>query len=174
MPKEAETVANILKGAAQWLEQKDMPLWREEELAPARIATDVSAGLRFLAETNGESAGTLRFQLDDSLVWPNAPPLEAAYIHELAVRRRYAGTGLSTRLLRWGVERTRALNRQYLRLDCVASRLRLRVIYETFGFRYHGDQHFDHALDAVARYEYDVRIARGGIHQPFSLTRLLK
>jgi GNAT superfamily N-acetyltransferase len=96
----------------------------------------------------------MKFQLDDPLFWPDASQGEAAYVHRLAVRRRYAGSGLSTELLRWAVDRTRALGRLYLRLDCAASRPRLRAIYERFGFRYHSDRQVGPYL--VSRYEYDV------------------
>jgi GNAT superfamily N-acetyltransferase len=153
-PQDAEVVADILKEAARWLEQAGMPLWREDELEPARINADVSVGLFFLAEYSGDPAGTVKYQLEDSVVWPDARPQDAAYIHRLAVRRRYAGTGLSAALLRWAVERTRTLDREYLRLDCESSRPRLRAIYERFGFRYHSDRQVGPYL--VYRYEYDV------------------
>jgi GNAT superfamily N-acetyltransferase len=153
-PQDAEVVADILKEAARWLEQAGMPLWREDELEPARINADVSVGLFFLAEYSGDPAGTVKYQLEDSVVWPDARPQDAAYIHRLAVRRRYAGTGLSAALLRWAFERTRTLDRQYLRLDCESSRPRLRAIYERFGFRYHSDRQVGPYL--VSRYEYDV------------------
>jgi len=153
-PQDAEVVSDILKEAARWLEQAGMPLWRQDELEPTRIATDVGAGLFFLGEYSGDPAGTMKFQLDDPIFWPDAYQEEAAYVHRLAVRRRYAGAGLSTALLRWAVERTRALGRRYLRLDCDAARPRLRAIYERFGFRYHSDRQVGPYL--VSRYEYDV------------------
>ena len=131
-----------------------MPLWRGDELEPTQIATDVCAGLFFLAEHSADSAGTVKFQLEDSVFWPDARQEDAAYIHRLAVRRRYAGTGLSTAVLRWAVERTRSLGRRYLRLDCEASRLRLLAIYEDFGFQRHSDRHVGSYF--VSRFEYDV------------------
>lgn len=152
--QDVEIVADILKEAARWLEQAGMPLWREEELEPARIVTDIRSGLFFIAENSGDPAGTVKFQLDDSVIWPDAGRQEAAYIHRLAVRRRYAGTGLSTALLHWAVERTQTFGRRYLRLDCDASRLRLRAVYERFGFRFHSDREI--GPYRVSRYECDV------------------
>jgi GNAT superfamily N-acetyltransferase len=154
MAQDTEVVSDILEEAARWLERAGMAMWRDGELEPARIVTDVRAGLFFLAEYSGEPAGTVKFQLDDAVFWPDALQQDAAYIHRLAVRRRYAGTGLSTALLRWAVERTYALGRRYLRLDCAASRTRLRGIYERFGFRYHSDKQVGPYL--VSRYEYEV------------------
>jgi GNAT superfamily N-acetyltransferase len=153
-PQDAEVVADILREAARWLEQEGMPLWRESELQPATIVSDLDEGLFFLAKYSDHSAGTVKFQLTDSMFWPDALPQEAAYIHRLAVRRSYAGTGLSSAILQWAAARTHALGRRFLRLDCAASRPRLRSIYERFGFRHHSDRQI--GPYHVSRYEYEV------------------
>jgi GNAT superfamily N-acetyltransferase len=136
-----------------------MPLWKENELTWESIAADVAAGLYFIAECSGEVGGAVRFQLEDPVFWPDDARPIAAYVHRLAVRRRYAGTGLSTAILAWAVERTRELGRNFLRLDCVASRPRLRRIYESFGFVHHSDRQVGPYF--VSRYEYDVTQRRG-------------
>lgn len=143
-----------------------MPLWREGELEPDQIAGDVAAGLFFLAECSAEgsndAAGMLKFQLEDPVFWPDVSHDNAAYVHRLAVRRRYAGRGLSFELLRWATDRTLASGRQFLRLDFEASRPRLREIYERFGFLHHSDAQIGSYL--VSRYQYDVTSgASGGI-----------
>ena len=168
-PQDATVVREILTGAAQWLEQTGKPQWRENELSPAAIAADVAAGLFYLAEVylaevhlpevhlaenSGDAAGTVKFQLEDSLFWPDLPSHDAAYIHRLAVRRRYASTGVSTALLSWAAARTHHLGRHFLRLDCEASRARLRAIYESFGFRHHSNRQVGSYF--VSRYEYDL------------------
>ena len=152
--QDLEDVSGILNEASQWLDNAGMSLWLDSELNSTRIATDISAGLFFVAESSGVPAGTMMFQLEDQLFWPDRPGPDAAYIHRLAIRRSHAGTGLSTALLRWAVNHTHALGRQYLRLDCFTSRPRLRAIYENFGFQYQDDRQVGPYL--VARYEYDV------------------
>jgi orotate phosphoribosyltransferase len=57
-------------------------------------------------------------------------------------------------MMRWAVERARALGRRYLRLDCEASRARLRKVYEQFGFRHHSDRHVGPYF--VSRYEFEI------------------
>jgi GNAT superfamily N-acetyltransferase len=156
--QDAEVVSDILREAAHWLEQAGMPLWREEHIGVAHILDDVRAGIFFLAEYPTESAGTIKFQLEDTLFWPEAREGEATYVHRLAVRRRYASRGVSIALLRWAVARTRALGRPYLRLDCAAARPKLRAIYERFGFQHHSYGQI--GAYYVARYEYDVTCAR--------------
>jgi hypothetical protein len=63
---------------------------------------------------------------------------------------------LSKAILSWAVERTRELGRRFLRLDCEASRPRLRQIYESFGFVHHSDRQVGPYF--VSRYECDVRL----------------
>lgn len=158
MPQDARVVAGILTEAAKWLEQSGMPMWKESELAQESIASDIAAGLYFIADCSGEAGGAVRFQLEDSVFWPDEPRPDAAYIHRLAVRRRYAGTGLSTAILSWAVERTRGMGRRFLRLDCEASRPRLRQVYESFGFIHHSDRQVGPYF--VARYECQVTVPR--------------
>jgi GNAT superfamily N-acetyltransferase len=150
-------VSNILGEAARWLEQSGSPMWKGDELSPARLADDVANGLFFVAECDGEIAGTIKFQLEDKLFWPDVSQEESAFIHRLAVRRRFAGGAVSSAILRWAVERARALGRRYLRLDCESSRARLRKVYEQFGFRHHSDRHVGPYF--VSRYQFEIQPA---------------
>jgi GNAT superfamily N-acetyltransferase len=152
--QDLETVSGILLEAAHWLNDTGKPMWREEEIVPERISSDVSAGVFFLAECDGEAAGTVKFQLEDMVVWFDIPQHDSAFVHRLAVRRKFAGGAVSTAILRWAVEQTRLLGRRYLRLDCAATRPRLRAIYEQFGFTHHSNKQIGPYFDA--RYEYDV------------------
>lgn len=79
---------------------------------------------------------------------------DSAFVHRRAVRRRFAGGEISSTLIRWAITRTHTLGRRYLRLDCEASRPRLRAVYERFGFRFHSDKQVGPYF--VARYEYDL------------------
>lgn len=154
MPGDTHAVSSILFEAAAWLEQRGMGMWRSDELVPEHIARQVGEGLFVLAECHGNPAGILRFQLSDPLFWPDQPESDAAYVHRLAVRRQYAGGDVSSTLLSWAVERTRALGRPFLRLDCEASRPRLRAVYERFGFQHHSDLQVGPYF--VARYQLAI------------------
>jgi GNAT superfamily N-acetyltransferase len=99
-------------------------------------------------------AGAVKFQLEDLLFWPDVPQEQSAFIHRLAVRRKFAGGHVSSALLQWAVRRARSLGRSFLRLDCEASRPRLKAVYERFGFRHHSDKQIEPYF--VSRYEYDV------------------
>ena len=159
MPQDTESVTDILREAARWLEQRGMGMWRDDELLPSRIGTDIDAGLFFIAECDGEASGVVKFQLEDSLFWPDVPQMQSAFVHRLVVRRRFAGGGISSALLSWAAERARSLGRDYLRLDCEASRSQLRAVYERFGFRHHSDRLVGPYF--VSRYEYKVTELEG-------------
>jgi GNAT superfamily N-acetyltransferase len=148
-------VAEILSEAAHWLEENGMAMWRGDELVPSHIATDVDAGIFFIAECHGEAAGVVKFQLEDEQFWPDVPAGESAFVHRLAVRRRFAGGEISSAMLSWAVERARSPRRDYLRLDCEASRPRLRAVYEKFGFVHHSDRQVGPYY--VSRYEFRVK-----------------
>jgi GNAT superfamily N-acetyltransferase len=153
--EDAAAVTGILTDAARWVEQLDgTTMWVDDELAEDRIASEVDAGLFFIAERDGDIAGTVRFQLHDQLFWPDLATDDSAFIHRLAVRRCYAGGGVATALLRWAVDYARSLGRRYLRLDCDAERARLRDLYERFGFQFHSFRQVGSYY--VARYELDI------------------
>ena len=139
---DAGLVADILREASTWADARgghDV-LWQLDELDVARLAGEIARGQFFIAwsvdAAGAEAAGVVRFQLEDEEFWPDDPGDHAAYIHRLAVRRKYAGGGVSSLLMAWAADRARAMGR-VLRLDCDADRLRLRAVYERFGFTLH-------------------------------------
>jgi GNAT superfamily N-acetyltransferase len=129
-------------------------MWDEGELDAARIAADIDAGQFFIAEVDGDPAGVIRFQLEDLLFWPDLLQSESAFVHRLAVRRRYKGQGVSDALLEWSIDRARSLGKRHLRLDCDESRPKLRALYERIGFRFHSFRQVGPYY--VARYEYPL------------------
>jgi GNAT superfamily N-acetyltransferase len=147
-------VSDTLAEVSRWLAERDTPMWKADELSANQVSADVGAGLFFIGEFQGRPACVVKFQLEDRLFWPDIPQESSAFIHRLAVRREFAGGGISTALLRWAAQRAHLLGRSYLRLDCEASRAKLRAIYEHFGFVHHSDRHVGPYF--VSRYELDV------------------
>jgi GNAT superfamily N-acetyltransferase len=150
-------VSDILAEVAGWLEERGTPMWKADELSPTQVVADIGAGLFFVGEFGGQSACVVKFQLEDRLFWPDIPQNESAFIHRLAIRRRFAGGEVSSALLGWAAKRAFSLGRSYLRLDCEASRPKLRAIYERFGFSHHSDRQVGPYF--VSRYELDVTTA---------------
>jgi GNAT superfamily N-acetyltransferase len=159
-PDESRCIQEILLEAARWLESKGMVMWRDNELQEAAIASDTAAGLFHVAVAKEEIVGVVKFQLEDPLFWPDVPEGESAFVHRLAVKRAYAGRGVSTALLSWAVMRARSLKREFLRLDCEAHRHRLRQVYEAFGFTLHSNRQVGPYF--VSRYEMRLNQKRSG------------
>ena len=151
---DAGIIQEMLEEAAHWVDALGVVMWDEGELAAGRVAGEIAAGLFFVGEIGGEPAGTLRFQIDDRIFWPDLNGDDSAFIHRLVVRRRYRGLGVSTALMEWAVSRARAMGKRYLRLDCDASRAKLRRLYEGFGFVFHSFRQV--GAYYVARYEYSL------------------
>ena len=153
-PQDTATILEMLTEAARWVDALGEVMWEEGELAPGRVGAEVDAGQFFLVSVDGRAAGAVRFQLDDELFWPDLPAGDSAFIHRLVVSRAHKGIGLSSVLLQWAVDHARSTGKRYLRLDCDASRPKLRGMYERFGFRFHSFRQV--GAYYVARYEYSL------------------
>src|SRR5262249_59725748 len=116
--QDIDVVSDILREAAAWLEQRGMPLGRQDELQLNSISAEVRSGLFFLAESDDEPAGTIKYQLEDKLFWPDVPQHDSAFIHRLAVRRRFAGGEGSLALLPCAVAPTHTPGRRPPPLAC--------------------------------------------------------
>ena len=152
-----DTVAlvDILTEAADWVKRLDgTTMWVEGELEIERVRAEAASGMFAVAEAEGVVVGTIRFQLEDQLFWPDVDGQDAAFVHRLAIRRTHARRGVSTDLLQWAVDRARSLGKRYLRLDCDADRSKLRELYEGFGFRLHS--HRQVGAYYVSRYELQL------------------
>jgi len=150
-PSEAATVAAVLNEAAQWLAADGRPLWSAADVGLERVQHDTDAGRYFIARENGDVAGVVRLDMEDPFFWPEIEPGSSAFVHKLAVRRAWAGRGVSTALLAFARERAFELGRRHLRLDCVADRAALRSLYERFGFLLHSE--IQKGTSSFARYE---------------------
>jgi len=152
---ESDEVAAILAEAAAWADARHGAVWIESELAIERIRDDVLRGEFFLGRIADEAIAALRYQCVDREFWPDSIDDPAAYVHRLAVRRRYAGLGVAAALLAWAAARARSDGLDYLRLDTDLDRPKLRALYESCGFREHSEWRF--GPYHVMRYEQRLR-----------------
>jgi GNAT superfamily N-acetyltransferase len=154
-PPDSAIVEAMFVEAARWVDALGEVMWDTGELLPERIAAEVAAGQFYLAMADGDPAGAIRFQLEDTLFWPDLPANHrSAFVHRLVVRRRYKGEGISRALLQWALDHARALGRSHLRLDCDKTRPKLMALYEGFGFQFHSFRQVGPYY--VARYEYPL------------------
>ncbi len=148
------TVLSVLTEAASWLEKKGIPLWRHDELKRELAERDVERGQFYLAKVGGEVAGCVRFQNEDLEFWDDVPHRDSAFIHRVAVRRKFAGGEVSKAIIDWAKEKAEREGKTFLRLDC-AKREKLCRLYENYGFEFHSEKEVKPYL--VIRYEYNLR-----------------
>ncbi|MEJ8856830.1 GNAT family N-acetyltransferase [Variovorax robiniae] len=160
---DAPAVAAVLQEAAQWLVDGGRTLWTAAHVSDERVLRDVEAGLFFADRREGEIVGVNKFELEDLYFWPEIERGTSAFVHKLAVRRQWAGQGVSSGLLAFAKARAESLGLPWLRLDCRADRGSLRALYEGFGFGLHSVIH----KGSVAFARYELRTGAQGPDQGF-------
>jgi GNAT superfamily N-acetyltransferase len=138
-PNQVKIVSDILQEVAVWLENKNLKMWDADELAAEKVENQVKTGMFWLANMNGEIAGCIRFQTEDFEYWDDVPHTDSAFVHRVAVKRKFAGKGVAMAMLNWAKLNAKSLNKQYLRLDC-DQRQKLIQFYENQGFKFHSEK----------------------------------
>lgn len=156
-PGEESIIADVLSAAATGLEKSGNALWSAAEVNEEAVKAHVHAGMYYAAFDDEGLVGVFRFQLEDRLFWPEIPDGSSAFVHKIAVYPHKQGRDAAHVLLHYACELTRQHDRQFLRLDCIGGRPKLRAVYERFGFRHHsakelGGRVFD-------RFEFEVGAA---------------
>ncbi len=135
----AQAAVAVMLEAAQWLESRGMPLWTREEIERLPSLYPADAFL-VLYDEEGQPAAAALLTDADPLFWPHVPPHTTSVLHKLYVRRAYAGKGLALRLLDCAAELCKQEGLRWLRLDCDASREKLRALYLSAGFSFAGEK----------------------------------
>ena len=136
--EELDTVFEILNDAANWLLSKGIDQWRPDSFSRNSTAEKIRLGEVYLAKRRQESIGTITLQWSDRFFWVD-DETDAGYVHKLAIKPAYTGTGLGKEMLEWAEKATKAAGKNYLRLDCMYENQRIRQYYEEAGFEYRGE-----------------------------------
>jgi GNAT superfamily N-acetyltransferase len=131
-PGEAFAVAEVLQEAARWITTWRSQLWDPALVGESFVTPLIARGQVLTARTADGIAGVMILLPEDPHFWPDRPAGEALYLHKLAVRRAYAGTGVPAALMDHAAGVARAQGRRILRLDCDPP---LAPFYERLGFR---------------------------------------
>lgn len=152
-PNDLEKVSAVLQEVADWLIAKDEKLWERNELSPSEIREQVENGMFWLAFVDSEVAGCIRYQTEDMEYWDDVPHKDSAFVHRVAVRRKFGGKGISKALIEWAKQKAKSEGKKYLRLDCT-KREKLCRLYESYGFVFHSEKVRKPYL--VVRYQFDL------------------
>jgi GNAT superfamily N-acetyltransferase len=151
--EDARTAGEILDEATAFMGALGYHEW-PVPFPQDELAMRIERGELYVAESDGEIAATFTLLWDDPTFWGERPP-DAAYLHKVAIRRRFAGRGLGVALIDWADAHAAAAGRRFLRLDCQRDDPGIRAYYERLGFEHRGD--VDHPRFAAALYERPVR-----------------
>jgi len=130
---DVDAALSIMREAALWQLAQGTPLWQLENLTREKITNPAEEFV--VAWADGESAACCLLSFEDKLFWPEVPAGTSGFVHKLAVRRAFAGTGVTTQLMAHAEELCRARGVSVLRLDTDLSRPKLCALYERAGFR---------------------------------------
>jgi GNAT superfamily N-acetyltransferase len=138
-PDDIDVVLGILDEAASWIIEQELPsVWRPGGFSRQAFLEQISRGEVHIGLVDEKPAGTLTLQWSDPIFWGERP-LDAGYVHKLAVRPTYAGQNIGLAMLRWAEAETRNKGKRILRLNCLAEDRKIRNYYQQAGFLYKGD-----------------------------------
>ena len=131
---EMDHFLKVLHEVAQWCLDTGLNNWNLAELTREKMLAGLTEEQFYVGKVAGDPAACMVLQWHDDLFWPEIPPGQSGFIHKLAVRRKYAGQGLSQELVTYAITECRKRKIGYLRLDTRASREKLCRLYESMGF----------------------------------------
>ncbi|MCX6012615.1 MAG: GNAT family N-acetyltransferase, partial [Chloroflexi bacterium] len=129
---------DIIRETAGWLIECGKQMWSLEDITEKKVLAKIKTESICVGYVNNQPAAAMFLLWSDPLFWPDKE--DSGFIHKLAVRRKYAGTGLSKQMIKWAENEARSIGKQYLRLDCAGDRPSLCSFYENLGFK-KVDQH---------------------------------
>ncbi len=129
-----DRVLEILEEASRWLISKGLETqWHPSPTFRRSILENIDRGEVYVVKDLKATVGTVTLQWSDKKFWDDLP-LNAGYVHKLAIKRSYGGQMLGLRVLQWAEAKARAEGKRYLRLDCLAGNKTIREYYEKAGF----------------------------------------
>jgi GNAT superfamily N-acetyltransferase len=112
--------------------QNHRMLWNADDLGADFVRPLIARGELVAAHVGGELAGVCTLTRHDPEFWPEDAPGAAAYLHKLAVRRAFAGGGVTGAIFGFCAQAARAWGCPALKLDCDPT---LGRVYVRAGFR---------------------------------------
>lgn len=133
-----EEVRRMLVEAADWMRENGVKQWNPQQFTAELIRSYYEEREIYLLHASGEAAAMFTLQDSDPDYWGERNVPGYSYLHRLTIRLPYRGRGLGADILRYAAQRSRALQRTGLRLDCWNQNLKLNRLYQSLGFQSQG------------------------------------
>ena len=134
-------IEDILAGAVAWMDDIGQHQWEYKNVKWAAISqfygcspTDFYIAFADRQSGDGQSAACMALFDHDPDQWPDIAPGESLYLHKVAVRRAFAGQGVSQALINFAKDEAKRRGIATLRLDTHMGRHKVRAVYEKQGF----------------------------------------
>ena len=129
-------IEDILSDAVLWMRKNQIQnQWTEESIKWSSLSKDYRIDDFYIDFENGIHAGCMAVTDLDLKYWPQIPQKQSLYIHKLAIKRMFAGKGISRKLIDFAKNLALTNDINSLRLDCNQQRRKLTMLYENEGFK---------------------------------------
>jgi len=98
------------------------------------IVEEIRAGRHFTVREDGVILGCVSVLFADSEIWEELEDGRAIYLHRMCVNPARKGNHLAAILLKWALEYSASMKRDFVRIDTWASNNRLIEYYLRCGF----------------------------------------
>ncbi len=130
------TAISVMKEVAAWGREKGYRVWPDEWLTSKELITPDAQPENFCIGTiEDETVCAFILQWTDSDYWPDEPVHEAAYLHKLCVRRKFAGMGITKLIFAAIKEECLKRGLRFIRLDTALDEEKVKRIYLDAGFQ---------------------------------------
>lgn len=157
-PEDTEDVMSLLVETAEWLQSQGSSQWNA--LLKGEDSHDTAGAIRrgdvFVFKKGADVAGMVILLVQpspwDIHLWGSKAHAEdgAIYLHRLAIRRKYAQSGLGRSILEWSSSSIHFEGKHTVRLDCGASNATLNAFYARNEYTFLGE------TDGYSTYEKPV------------------
>lgn len=153
---EIDKAISVMREVATWGRKKGLKVWLDEWLTKEELITkDASEENFYIGNIEDDCACAFILQWSDSLYWPQAKEYEAAYIHKLCVRRKYAHMNMTKKVVECVKNECMKRGVRYIRLDTNLDEKVVRQIYLNNGFKIVKIIDYDNGK-SMALYEMEV------------------
>lgn len=150
---EVDKAIEIMREVAKWGRNKGLRIWLDEWLTADQLITDEAQPENFyVGSINGQDACSFILQWQDNEWWQDSPRYEAAYLHKLCVRRKYAHMKMTCKVIEGIKRECKKYGVNCIRLDTANDEEVVKQIYLNVGFKIVRIIEFDNGK-AMALYE---------------------
>ena len=149
-------ISEILLDAVNWMKNNKLQnQWNEDNIKWNSLSKSYDINDFYIDYQNGKIAACMAITDLDKKYWSEIPQGKSLYIHKLAVKREFAGKGISKELISFAKYLSLKKGINSIRLDCNFQRHKLRMLYENEGFKFVGKKTLENKCD-MALYVWQI------------------